>query len=299
MRESTLAPVAELAGVVRRFGAAVALDGVDLALREGEVLALLGRNGAGKSTAIACWLGLLEPDAGSARLFGRSPRLLAVRRSVGVMLQDAGMPEQLQVGELLAQARSCYPTPRDERECVALAGLDGLMRRRYGNLSGGQQRRVQFALALCGRPRLMFLDEPSAGLDVEARALLWQAIRGMAGAGCAVVLTTHDLAEAEALADRVAVLARGRVVAEGGRHELRARVAACTIRCVSVLDESLVGRWPGVRSIRREQARLEIVTDAAEPVVRRLLHEDAALAELEVVRAGLAEAFTEITRAAA
>lgn len=299
MQESLKVPVAELDGVVRRFGAAVALDGVDLAVRAGETLALLGVNGAGKSTAIACWLGLLDPDRGSARLFGRSPRELAARRLTGVMLQDARMPDALKVRELLAQARSYYAAPRGESECVALAGLAGIMDRRYGVLSGGQQRRLQFALALCGRPRLLFLDEPGAGLDIEARGLLWQAIRDTAGEGCAVVLTTHDLGEAEALADRVAVLARGRIVAEGSRHELRARIAACTVRCASTLDEALVGAWPGVQEIRRDGPRLEIVTDAAESIVRRLLQADAALAELEVRRAGLAEAFTEITRAAA
>jgi ABC-2 type transport system ATP-binding protein len=203
------------------------------------------------------------------------------------------------VRELLAQARSCYAAPRAEEECVALAGLDGLMDRRYGALSGGQQRRLQFALALCGRPRLMFLDEPGAGLDIEARALLWRAIREMAAAGCAVLLTTHDLAEAEAPADRVAVLARGRIVADVSRHEFRARIEACTILCASSLEAARVCAWPVVRSIRRDGPRLEIVSDAAEATVRRLLHEDAALGELEVRRAGLAEAFAEITRAAA
>lgn len=299
MQAATSEPCAELEGVVRRHGATVALAGVDLAVHAGEVLALLGANGAGKTTAIACWLGLLEPHAGHARLFGRSPRLLATRRLTGVMLQEAQLPSPLQVRELLAHARSCYPAPRAEAECVELAGLAGLMKRRYGALSGGQQRRVQFALALCGRPRLLFLDEPGAGLDIEARGLLWQAIRAMADEGCAIVLTTHDLGEAEALASRVAVLARGRVVANGGRDALRARIAACTVRCRSRLDATEVATWPGVRSARRAGERLELVVDPAEPLVRRLLHEDADLGELEVLRAGLADVITEITRSAA
>ncbi len=299
MQAATTEPCAELEGVVRRHGATVALDGVDLAVHAGEVLALLGANGAGKSTAIACWLGLLEPHAGHARLFGRSPRMLSARRLTGVMLQEAQLPSPLHVRELLAHARSCYPAPRTEAECVELAGLGGLMKRRYGALSGGQQRRVQFALALCGRPRLMFLDEPGAGLDIEARSLLWQAIRAMAGEGCAVVLTTHDLGEAETLATRVAVLARGRLVADDGRDALRARIAACTVRCRSTLDAADVATWPGVRSARRTGERLELVVDPPEPLVRRLLHADADLGELEVLRAGLADVFTEITRSAA
>jgi ABC-2 type transport system ATP-binding protein len=290
---------AEWVGVGKRYGAVSALDGVDLAVRGGELLALLGPNGAGKSTAIAICLGLVEPDQGEARLFGESPHLLGVRRRVGVMLQSAGMPETLKVRELLEQTRSYYADPRDPAECIQLAGLEGLMERRYGKLSGGQQRRVQFALAICGRPRLLFLDEPTVGLDIEARASLWQAIRSMLGDGCAVVLTTHYLEEAEALADRVAVLARGRIVAAGSVRQIRARVAQRRIRCVSALATEIVGAWPEVRSVCRDGDRIEIVTDAAETVVRQLLFEDTELTELEVQRAGLAEAFVEITREAA
>ncbi|MEO5560308.1 MAG: ABC transporter ATP-binding protein [Dokdonella sp.] len=290
---------AELKGVCKRYGAVTALDGVDLQVQGGELLALLGPNGAGKSSAIAICLGLVEPDQGEATLFGESPHALGVRRRTGVMLQSAGMPDTLKVCELLAQTRSYYADPRSTGECVELAGLEGLMDRRYGKLSGGQQRRVQFALAICGRPQLLFLDEPTVGLDIDARARLWQAIRGMLGEGCAIVLTTHYLEEAEALASRVAVLARGRIVAAGSVRQIRARVAQRRIRCVSALSTETVGAWPEVRSVCRDGDRIEIVTDAAETVVRQLLFEDARLSELEVQRAGLAEAFVEITREAA
>ncbi|MFC4822447.1 ABC transporter ATP-binding protein [Dokdonella ginsengisoli] len=294
-----LAPAAELRNVIKRYGATVALDSVDLVARNGELLALLGPNGAGKSTAIALWLGLARPDAGRAALFGAAPGAMAVRRRVGVMLQSAGVPYTLKVGELLAQIRAAYPAPYPTGECVRLAGLDGLLDRRYDRLSGGQQRRVQFALAICGRPQLLFLDEPTVGLDVDARTALWQAIRTLVAEGCAVVLTTHYLEEAEALADRVAVLAQGRIVAAGSVAEVRARVSQKRIRCVSALDAQLVGAWPDVRTVRRDGERIEIVTDAAEAVVRQLLFEDPALGELEVRRAGLAEAFVEITRTVA
>ena len=293
------APVVQLHSVSKAYGAVVALDRVDLSVGPGQLLALLGPNGAGKSTAIALCLGLVEPDSGEARVFGQSPHALAVRRRVGVMLQSAGVPDTLKVSELLAQTRSYYACPRSVDECVRLAGLDGLTHRRYGRLSGGQQRRVQFALAVCGRPQLLFLDEPTTGLDVEARASLWQAIRDMLDEGCAVVLTTHYLEEAEALADRVAVLARGRVVAEGSVARIRARITQRRVRCVSALPIESVGAWPEVRSVRRDGERLEIVTDSVETVVRQLLFEDAGLSELEIQRAGLAEAFVEITREAA
>jgi ABC-2 type transport system ATP-binding protein len=182
---------------------------------------------------------------------------------------------------------------------VRTAGLEGLLQRRYGQLSGGQQRRLQFALAICGRPRLLFLDEPGSNLDVEVRGLLWQTIRALVADGCAVVLTTHDLEEAGALADRVSVLAHGRIIAEGSQRQIRARVTQRRIRCVSALDAARVGGWPHVSSVHRDGGRIEIVTDSAEAIVRQLLHEDASLAELEVQRASLAEAFVQIVREAA
>ena len=291
--------VLEFAAASKRYGATLALDALDLAVQPGKLLALLGPNGAGKTTAIALALGLFEPDAGSVCLFGQSPHRLTARRHIGVMLQSAGLPDTLKVRELLAQTCAAYAQPLALDECVRMAGLEGLLERRYGKLSGGQQRRVQFALAICGRPRLLFLDEPTVGLDIEARSILWQTIRALVAAGSAVVLTTHYLEEAEALADCVAVLAHGRIVAQGSVAQVRARVAQKRIRCISTLDVAVIAAWPQVRSAARDGERIEIVTDVAEPVVRELFVADPALHELEVQRAGLAEAFVEITRAAA
>jgi len=292
-------PCARLVAVQKRYGNVVALDGVDLDVRRGELIALLGPNGAGKSTAVGLLLGLAEPDAGEAQLFGESPHSLDARRRIGVMLQTAGMPDTLKVRELLAQARSYYPNPLDAAECAATAGIADILDRRYGKLSGGQQRRVQFALAICGRPKLLFLDEPTVGLDIEARRAMWATMRALVADGCAILLTTHYLEEAEALADRVAVLARGRIVAEGSVRQIRARVAQRRIRCVSDIPLETIGAWADVRSVHRDGDRFEIVTDAAESVVRQLLREDTQLRDLEVQRAGLAEAFVEITEEAA
>lgn len=288
--------LASLCKVRKRYGKVLALDGVDLQLRAGQVLALLGANGAGKSTAIGLLLGLIPADAGEALLFGQLPHVLAARRRIGVMLQSAGIPDNSKVGELLELTRSYYPTPRSVADCVAMARLDGLLDRRYGKLSGGQQRRVQFALALCGRPQLLFLDEPTTGLDIGARQGLWHAIRELVGEGCAVLLTTHYLEEAEALADRVVVLRHGRIAAQGSVQEVRAHVGQRRIRCVSTLPADVVATWPQVRSVLRIGDCLEIVVDVAEAVVRRLLTGDADLRELEVQRAGLAEAFIELTQ---
>ena len=293
-------PLAQLRGARKRYGAVQALDGVDLSLHAGEVLALLGANGAGKSTAIALLLGLLKPDAGNAELFGRTPDTLAARQRIGVMLQSAGIPDNIKVSELLTLTRSYYPMPRSVADCVALAGLDGLLDRRYGRLSGGQQRRVQFALAICGNPQVLFLDEPTTGLDIDARQRMWATIRTLVAAGAAVVLTTHYLEEAEALAQRVVVLHRGRVAAAGTMHDVRAHVSQRRIRCLSALDAARIATWPGVRSAVRGQdgnpARIEVLTDAVEPVLRRMLAEDSALSDLEIQRAGLADAFLELTR---
>lgn len=294
--ENSVATVASLAGAVKRYGALTALDGLDLMLHRGELLALLGPNGAGKSTAINLLLGLVRADAGRVSLFGKDPQDIDARRRIGVMLQSAVLPGTLSVAELLRLTMSYYPAPRTLAETAAMAGITDLLKRRYAALSGGQQRRVQFAMALCGRPELLFLDEPTVGMDIDARRKLWAAIRQLVAEGCAVVLTTHYLEEAEALAQRVVVLAKGRVLSDGSVHALRARVAQSRIRCVSDLDADAIAAWPQVTSAIREDGRLEVRTEAAEAVVRRLLDADPALAELEVLRAGLAEAFTEITR---
>ncbi len=189
------------------------------------MLALLGPNGAGKTTAISLLLGLLRTDTGNASLFDAPPQALASRRRIGAMLQTAGVPEMLEIGELITLFRSYYPRPRTVTDIVELAGVGDLLDKRYGKLSGGHQRRAQFALALAGNPEILFLDEPTTGLDIEARETLWKTIRALVHEGCAVVLTTHYLEEAEALATRVCVLARGRIVAAGSVQQIRARVA--------------------------------------------------------------------------
>lgn len=288
--------VARLSGAVKRYGQLTALNGLDLVLHRGELLAVLGPNGAGKSTSISLLLGLIRPDGGRAELFGQDPQQIDARRRIGVMLQSAMLPPTLRVGELLRLVASYYPDPRPLEESAALAGISDLLKRPYGKLSGGQQRRVQFALALCGRPELIFLDEPTVGMDIDARQKLWAAMRTLVAEGCSVVLTTHYLEEAEALAQRVIVMGKGRVLSEGSVDALRAQVPLTRIRCVTDLDATVIAGWSKVASAEREGARLHISTSAAEIVLRRLLEADMALSELEVQRAGLADAFAELTR---
>lgn len=289
-------PLAALHEVQVRHRNAIALAGVSLQVHSGEVLALLGRNGAGKTTAIAVLLGLRRPDAGRVELLGGDPQRRSQREQVGVMLQSTALPPKLRVGELVEQFRASYPRPRPLSDCLAIAGVQDLQRRSYGQLSGGQQRRVQFSIALCGAPRLLFLDEPTTGLDIEARQAMWQAIGQLRAEGCGIVLTTHYLEEAEALAGRVVVLEQGRVLADGPLATFRPQLAPRRIHCRSGLDVAVVRGWHGVMEARRVGDQLQLLAEPAEPVVARLLAEDPLLRELDVRGGGLAEAFVELTR---
>jgi ABC-2 type transport system ATP-binding protein len=288
-------PVAELAGAVKRYRRVTALAGVDLAIRPGELLALLGPNGAGKTTAVKLLLGLARPDVGAARLFGADPRSPAARMRMGVMLQISKVPETLRVREHLELFRSYYPRPRPVAELLERTGLLPLAERPFGKLSGGERQRLLFALALAGDPDLLVLDEPTVGLDVETRRRLWQEIRTYVDGGRSVLLTTHYLEEADALADRVVVIHHGRTLAEGTPAEIKARTAGKRIRCLTRLRPEEVAGWDGVGAARWDGPVLEILASAAEPVVRRLLDQDPRLAALEVAPASLEEAFLALT----
>ena len=291
--------LADLRGVRKRYGNVTALDDVDLEVRSGELLALLGPNGAGKSTAIALLLGLVQPDSGRVQLLGRPPLEVASRREVGVMMQEITLAPELCVRELIELAASYYPSPLSVREALALTGTTPLGARRYGKLSGGQKRQAQFAIAVCGRPKLLFLDEPTVGLDVQAREAMWTTIRALIEQGCSIVLTTHYLEEAEALADRVCVLAGGRLIASGTVDEIRSTVSRKQIRCATRVSTETVRQWPEVLKATRDAKHLHLTAVDAETTVRHLLAADPTLRDLEVRQAGLAEAFAELTKEAA
>ena len=293
------APVARLLGVSKRYGETLALAGLDLAVRPGELLAVLGPNGAGKTTAMGLWLGTLQADEGLVELMGGAPADVHSRLGIGVMMQDVNLAPMLSAREHIALAASAYRDPLTVDETVALAGIGAFADTRYHRLSGGQKRQVQFAVAVAGRPRLLFLDEPTVGLDVQAREAMWRTIRRFVAEGRSVVLTTHYLEEAEALADRVAVMAKGRLIAEGSVDEMRALVTRKNIRCSSALDVEAIRHWPGVVDVMRAERLVQVVASDAEAVVRRLLDADPGLAQLEVRQASLAEAFTELTQEAA
>ena len=294
------APLARLAGASKLYrGGVLALDGIDLQVEAGEVVALLGPNGAGKSTAIALLCGLAAPTAGRAELFGADPRQRQPRQGLGAMLQQADLPDALSVREQVTQFSGYYPDPRPVEETLALCGLAAIADKRYGKLSGGQERRVQFALAVCGRPRLVVVDEPTTGLDSEARSAFWNVLRQLVAAGTGMLLTTHYLEEADALADRVVLLAAGRVLAEGTPRAIKQRTGGALVRCQSTLDEATLLRLPGVQHVRQAGRRVEIACAAAEPMLRALLDSDRALSDLEVQPTSLDEALRQLTREAA
>jgi ABC-2 type transport system ATP-binding protein len=290
-----LQPVATLANVTKRYGATTALDGLSLALRPGEIVALLGPNAAGKSTAVRLLLGLISATSGAASVFGNDPRDPATRVRIGAMLQVARIPETLRVREHLDLFRSYYPRPLPMEEIVRIAQLDGIESRFYSQLSGGQKQRVLFGLALCGDPDLIMLDEPSVGMDIEARRGLWLQIRTLADRGKTVLLTTHYLEEADALAHRIIVINKGRIVSEGTPSEIKSRGAGRKISCRTDLDIDYLRTLPSVTSVERNRDAVVVTAGEAERVVREMLLQDAALSNLEIASPALEDAFLALT----
>ena len=282
--------------VKKSYGNVLALNHLNMEIRAGELLALLGPNGAGKTTLVRLLLGSARPDAGSVSVFGADPHSGQMQTRVGAMLQVGRVPETLKVREHIDLFSSYYPNPLPLDEVLTIAGLTEIKDRAYGELSGGQKQRVLFALAVCGNPDLLFLDEPTVGLDVEARRLMWAQIRTLIARGKTVLLTTHYLNEADALADRILVLNQGAIIAEGTPAEIKARAMGKQIRCTSQLSLEQVKQIPGVLSVKADRNAFELQVNAAEPVVRELLQRDAWLANLEVTNAGLEEAFLALTQ---
>ena len=287
--------IARLIGIEKRLGSVQALAGFDLDIRPGEVTALLGPNGAGKTTAVGVLTGRLLADRGEAELFGLEPRRSAARARLGIMLQSASLPDVLTVQEIVALQAGYYPLPRSVEETLALVGLTDLAPRRAGALSGGQARRLQFALAICGQPDLLILDEPTTGLDAEARRGLWTTVRDTADGGAAVLLTTHYLEEAEALADRIVVIENGRVIADGSTQDIRTGTAGSTIRCRTQLAADQLAKLPGVTRVERSGGEVRLLCSEAAATLRALLETADDCTDLRVEAASLEDALSSLT----
>jgi ABC-2 type transport system ATP-binding protein len=303
---ATLTDVASLANITKRYAnGVIALDNVSLTLRRGEIVALLGPNGAGKSTAVKLLMGLSAPTNGTVRIFNADPRHTATRLRTGVMLQVGKAPEMLRVREHINIFRGYYPDPMPYEDLVRAAGLEGIESRMFGQLSGGQKQRVLFALALAGDPDLIFLDEPTVGLDIESRRGMWTEIRSLAARGKTVLLTTHYLEEADALAHRIIVINKGRVICEGTPSEVKSLGAASTgastsrtlkiIRCVTDLPTPTLLSVPGVTTAELTAGITVISSTEPERTLRELLALDQNLHSLEVASPALEDAFLALT----
>jgi ABC-2 type transport system ATP-binding protein len=287
---------ARLDQVSKNYGAVQALKNFSLDVRAGELTAVLGPNGAGKTTAIKLLLGLARPTSGRVSVFGGDPTAIETHLRVGAMLQVGRVPESLRVREHIDLFSSYYVRPLPMKQTLAIAGIENLQDRKFGALSGGQKQRVLFALAVCGNPDLLFLDEPTVGLDVEARHLLWEEIRELLALGKTVVLTTHYLEEADALADRIVVINKGCMIAEGTPAEIKARTAGKKIRCITRLSAGAVRGLRNVVDVQEDRGAMVIHTSRPEDVLRELLNRDLDISGIEVVGAGLEDAFLALTQ---
>jgi len=294
-----LEAVLRIRGAHHRYGQTVALQGVDLSVEAGECVALLGPNGAGKTTLVNLAIGLLAPQRGDFSCNGGNPRDASARRRLGVVQQSLGFPTTLKAGELVVGAAVRAGKHRGAAGPVlAELGLTDLAGRRAAKLSGGQRQRVQLAMALVADPDLLVLDEPTAGLDVPSRKGFWQIIDARRDRGTGVLVTTHLIDEAGAVADRVVVIDRGRVVAQDTPSGLIARLPDRTVVVRTRLDLALLARLPGVASVGRDGEHVRLATRSPEALIRELLAADAGLSDLRVDGAGLEEAVVGLTQLA-
>lgn len=290
-----MTPLATLAGVTRRYGDVTALDDVSIDILDGQILGLLGPNGAGKSTTLSLISGLIRPTAGTVRLFGRDPRDAAARQELGTTPQQTALPETLRVGEVIDFVGGHFADRIPTSELAEEFGLTELLKRQTGALSGGQKRRLSVALAFVGRPRLVLLDEPTTGLDIDGRHALWEAIRRQREAGATIVVTSHYLEEIEQLAERVAVIAGGRVVAD---DDLATIIGSVGTRWASLTspDAERVAALPQVAGSRIDGELVELSLRDSDAFVRDLVAARIPFSRLQLRSATLEEAFLSIVR---
>ena len=294
-----------LSRLSKSYGNVHAVRSVDLAIAPGETVAILGPNGAGKTTTIEMVLGLTRPDSGTVTLFGKSPAQAVAAGAVGGMLQTGALVEYLSVRELVTMVASVYPRPLPVEQAMRLAGVTEFAERRTGKLSGGQTQRVRFAIALVSNPDLFMLDEPTAAVDVEGRREFWASIRAVAAEGKTVIFATHYLEEADAYADRIVLMARGRIVADGPATEIKAKVSGRIIRATIPVagpagpagsaDTAALAALPGVTNAERHGEAVILTCADSDLTLRALLSRFPAARDIEVAGAGIEEAFMALT----
>lgn len=284
--------------VSKSYGNVLAVDGLDLAVEAGRTVALLGPNGAGKSTSINMLLGLLRPTRGRIEVLGTSPDEAVARGEVGAMLQSGELIPELTVRELVDFVRRLYPRPLGLDEILRMADLTDLVKRRAGKLSGGQAQRVRFALSIAGAPKLLVLDEPTAAMDVESRLRFWAGMRAYAAGGRTVLFATHYLEEADENSDRVIVVARGRVVADGTAAQIKAGAGGQTVR-FTLDGQAAAGldALPGVTAVEVEAGTATLRTTDPDATVAALYRGTSLrVRDLRITGAALEDAFLALTR---
>jgi ABC-2 type transport system ATP-binding protein len=284
-----------LHGLRKSYGKVQAVRGVDLAIPTGQTVAILGPNGAGKSTTIDMLLGLSPPDAGTVRLFGQTPAEAVAAGRVGGMLQVGELISEMSVRDLIDMVGSLYPRPLPIDEVLQTTGTAAFASQRTTKLSGGQTQRVRFALALVANPDLLVLDEPTAALDVEARRDFWESMRSVAQSGKTVIFATHYLEEADLYSDRIVLMARGRIIADGPPTQIKAKVGGRTIHTtLSGVDTDTLGALPGVTGVTRRGEVVVLACTDSDAALRALLSTYPHARDIEVHGAGLEDAFLEL-----
>ncbi|MCQ6562444.1 ABC transporter ATP-binding protein [Paenibacillus mendelii] len=288
-----MAVAIQLDNVSKSFKGKKAVDSLSLTIEQGTVVALLGPNGAGKTTTVSMILGLQQPTTGSVKLLGGDPREISVRDRIGAMLQEVSVVDSLKVAETINLFRSYYTKPLPLDRLLKVSNLEGERNKLASALSGGQQRRLGFAIALAGDPDVLFLDEPTVGMDVSSRQLFWETVRAMAGRGRTIVLTTHYLEEADSVADRIVVINNGKLVADGTPSEIKAgtngRVISFTAG--SSVTTELLRAIPGIDDIEWSQNRVMLKSADTDRLLINLVKYGIEMRDIEIMSGGLEEAF--------
>ncbi|MEY8349197.1 ABC transporter ATP-binding protein [Bacillus cereus] len=287
--------IIEVNSVSKTFKHKKAVSNVSFHVEKGQIVAILGPNGAGKTTAISMMLGLKDPSEGSVSIFGKSPKHRDVRNRLGAMLQEVSVIDSISVGEAIDLFRSYYTNPIAKETLLQLSNLGSEVKQRCEKLSGGQKRRLNFALALAGNPDLLFLDEPTVGMDITSRKTFWETIRKLASEGRTIILTTHYLEEADALADRILLFANGRIIADGTPDEMKATISRKTISFYTKekISTGLLKSLPHVTAVQFHEQRVILTTDDTDTTLQAIYQQNLPVTDISVERGSLDEAFEQ------
>ncbi|MEK3968096.1 ABC transporter ATP-binding protein [Paenibacillus sp. FSL H7-0323] len=292
--------IIEMHGVSKIYKDKKAVDNISFNIAKGSITAILGPNGAGKTTALGMLLGLIEPTEGTVELFGHHPKDKAVREKIGAMLQEVSVMDRLKVREIIDLIRSYYPKPMDMEFLIKATGLAPADLNRYAEkLSGGQKRSLGFALALAGNPELIFLDEPTVGLDITSRRRFWETVRGLAEQGKTIVFTTHYLQEAEDIADRILLFSKGHLVADGSPDEIKSRIVKRSVSFLPVGDRSQLRRnlldLAAIEDCYEKDGRIHVTTEDTDEALKAIFVAGLPVKDVRIDQGRLDEAFEQLT----